>query len=429
MEADQQTNDDRPIFQKCSTYALGLGPRSANEKAVQYDLAYASEFWEEETSGNVGGAGPLLMALVDGAHMEEDRATTTASAPFSVPPLITVAMARNHQEENKLSGLASHIGRSQQASRRSTSHGETDLPRILSEALAISESTRRIKTIRMSDGTLTLKSVYALQQDILNEQSLVKLSITKMSIALEDAARIQDILVAALYQQDPCSILRSVDLSNCQLCDETAIQLANHITMLPASLQSINLSGNKITDAGAAALAKALTMRNCYLRELDLSRNKLSKAGIVSFCECVPSFHPHFKVLRLNDGEHLLPVSVYLQFVAAIEKNHGLETLTLGNEIMDGKTEAAENKAEKEMDTHLKYFWQEPAYTAATKHIRFLLRLNCSGLENFLQTTGANVQRLRNVLDTMGSDREMEACYRILRLKPDLLATLAASTN
>jgi len=368
------------------------------------------------------------MALVDGAHMEENRTTTTASAPFSVPPLVTVAMARNHQEESELSGLASHFVRRQQGSRGSSSHGETDLPLILSEALAISESTRRTKTICMADGALTLKSTSELQQDNLNEQSLVNLSITKMSI-VEEAARIQGILVAALYQHDPRSILRSVDLSNCQLCDETAIQLANHITMLPASLQSINLSGNKITDAGAAALAKALTMRNCCLRELDLSRNKLSKAGIISFCECVPSFHPHFKVLRLNDGEHLLPVSVYLQFVAAIEMNHGLETLTLGNEIMDGKTEAAENNAEKEMDARLKYFWQEPAYTAATKHIRFLLRLNCSGLENLLQSTGANVQRLRSVLDTMGSDSEIEACYRILRLKPDLLTTLAASTN
>jgi len=313
----------------------------------------------------------------------------------------------------------------------------TDLPTILTEALEICESTRfpkQLDTFSVSKGELTLDSVYVLKREILANPDLVHVSITNMSIVAplapsSSASKIQCILVEALCQPKPHSSINSVDLSNCQLDDEIALQIASHILELPVSLRRLNLSGNKITDVGAAALAKTLAASG--LQELDLSSNRFTKVGVLAFCEHIPSYR-HLKVLRLEDNNQLLPVAVYQQFSASIEKNHVLQTLTLGSETMDGTLDASATSkvaAEKEMDALLRYFWEEPVYTAATNHIRYLLRLNCSGLGAFLQTNRPRSNEFRTILATVERERQVEACYRILQLKPDLLTIMLPSSD
>ena len=278
------------------------------------------------------------------------------------------------------------------------------------------------KSFELSKGVLTLDSVYALKNDMLTKGYLSHISITNMAVANSEQSKdIQRLLVEAWQQQQ--QHIKSVDLSNCGLDDEIALQFASSIAEPISVLESLNLSGNKITDVGAAALAAVLSSRQCRLKELDLSNTLLSRTGILSFCENIGTYQ-HLRVLRLRDSEHLLPVSVFQTFAAQMEKNHVLRTLTMGSESMDGFVDPMTNKAEKEMDAVLRYFWQEPAYTAATDHIRNLLRLNCSGLEAFLQTSNANSDMLRVMLDTVDVKHEADACYRILQLKPDLVAAL-----
>ena len=291
---------------------------------------------------------------------------------------------------------------------------------------ALEEHAQQIKSLDLSNGDLTLSSVDALQRDILKKKGLTHLSVTNMVMSNEEQSKdIQRLLVDTWHQHHHTII--SVNFSNCGLDDESALQFASRIADCSCHLKSLTLSGNSISDVGASALAKALSSRPCHLRELDLSNNRVSQAGVLAFCEHIDSYQ-HLRVLRLMDSEQLLPVSVYQQFAAKLEKNHVLQILTMGSEIMDGSVDPLTNRAEKEMDALLRYFWQEPAYTAITDHIRNLLRLNCSGLGIFLQANEANPEVLRSILDVVDKKHEADACYRILQLKPDLVSFSGASS-
>ena len=276
-------------------------------------------------------------------------------------------------------------------------------------------------SLDLSNGDLTLDSLYVLQHDMSKKGSLTHMSITNMALTNEAQSKdIQRLLVEIWHQQQ--LTIKSVNLSNCGLDDDLALQFASRIADSSCHLETLILSGNKISDVGAAALAATLNLHHCHLKELDLSNNRLSQAGVLAFCEHMDSYQ-HLRALRLRDSEQLLPVSVYQQFAAKMEKNLVIRTLTMGSEIMDGSVDAGTNRAEKEMDALLRYFWQEPAYTAITDHIRNLLRLNCSGLGNFLQANGeANTEVLRSILDVVEKKHETDACYRILQLKPDLVS-------
>ena len=158
---------------------------------------------------------------------------------------------------------------------------------------------------------------------------------------------------------------------------------------------------------------------HCTLCELDISNNRLTTAGILVFANALPAFH-HLRVLRFADSEHLLPVSIFQKLCVAAEKSCVLHTLTLGSEIMDGSTFSDHGAVSgKDVDALLRYWWQEPVYIAAIDCIRFLLHLNHASLTDIFQSGCSSVHALRNILDNVQPDKQLEACFRILQLKPD----------
>jgi Leucine Rich repeat len=323
-----------------------------------------------------------------------------------------------------------------------SSQKDTSLAGILSHALDISvqacgevlskEKTTNIKhasiknTFSVSGEALTLDFAGSLKHDAFSRGNVSTLHLSNMTITRASAPEIQSMLVTALYQNR--FSLESVCLSKCQLGDDFAVQISNLISSEPNSLRSLDLSRNEITNRGAAALASAMESSNCGICELDISNNRLTAAGTLVFGRNLPAFHS-LQVLRLADSEHLLPLKIFQQFCAAAEKNFVLHTLTLGSEDMDGSstTEHQAASGTKEMDALLGYWWQEPVYTAVTDRIRFLLRLNYAGLTDMFQSSCSSVLSLRSLLDTVKPEKQLDACFRIIQHKPDLLAAFSAA--
>jgi Leucine Rich repeat len=221
-----------------------------------------------------------------------------------------------------------------------------------------------------------------------------------------------------------CSQLQSLCLHNCQIDDTCVKVLASILTSQANKLKSLNLSRNKITDVGAKTLLDAMKSYHCTIEELDLSQNRLTLNRISSFAEDL-SYLLHLKVLRLADSEQLVPLSIYQQFSAAIEKNVALQTLTLGSEIMDCiRDDTIQNNfmdKRQRIDATILSFWHEPMYTAVTDHIRALLQQNYSGIGELLCTSRIDVTAIRNVLNSLKPEQELDACFRLLRLRPDIL--------
>lgn len=215
--------------------------------------------------------------------------------------------------------------------------------------------------------------------------------------------------------------LRSLTLSNCGLNDDTALALSSAMVHPDSLLVSLDLSNNHITNTGAVALASNLA--GSKLVRFYLSNNRLTPDGVAHFANSLP-LAPHLQNLGLGDLEHLLPVTIFQKFLSAMENNFTLQTLTLGSEIMDGSKRDNGEMEFKEMDVNLAYWWQAPVYIAATDRMRFLLRLNRVFLYELLQTNQCSIAALRHLMDDMPTKHEVEALYRVLKVKPDFLATL-----
>jgi hypothetical protein len=221
-----------------------------------------------------------------------------------------------------------------------------------------------------------------------------------------------------------CSHLQSLCLHNCKIHDACVKDLASILKSQENVLKSLDLSKNKITDVGAKALRDVMKSPHCILEELDLSHNHLTLAGLSHFAMDLSNLL-RVKALRLADSEQLVPLSIYQQFSTAIEKNVVLQTLTLGSEIMDcSRAESkGDNSIEKKqrIDDALLCFWHEPQYTAVTDHIRMLLLQNSTGIRDLLCSSRVDVTSIRNALDNSQPEREVDACFRLLRLRPDIL--------
>ena len=226
-----------------------------------------------------------------------------------------------------------------------------------------------------------------------------------------------------------CSQLQSLSLHNCQIDDRCVKALVSILTSKSNTLKSLNLSKNIITDDGAKTLLDAMKSQHCIVEELDLSQNQLTLDGISSFAEGLSNFL-FLKVLHLADSEHLIPLSIFRQFSEAIEKNVVLKTLTLGSEIMDCiRNEAnVDNIIEKKqrIDDVLLCYWHEPLYTAVTDHIRALLQQNYLGIDKLMCTSRIDVIAIQNFLNTLNPEQELDACFRLLRLRPDILLAVIA---
>ena len=133
----------------------------------------------------------------------------------------------------------------------------------------------------------------------------------------------------------------------------------------------------------------------------------------------------HLKTLRLGDSEQLVPLYIFQQFAAAIEKIVMLHTLTLGSQVMDGTVneshgEHAVTKKQK-IDDVLLSFWHEPLFTAVTDHIRSLLQQNHSGIGALMSTNQIDIDTLQSVINAAKPEKQVDTCFRLLRLKPDIL--------
>ena len=221
--------------------------------------------------------------------------------------------------------------------------------------------------------------------------------------------------------------LQSLCLHNCKIDDTCVEALVSMLTSKGNMLKSLNLSKNIITDVGAMRLLDAMKSHHCIVEELDLSQNQLTLSGVFSFSESLSTLL-HLKVLRLADSEHLVPLSVYQQFAKAIEKNVVVHTLTLGSEIMDfTQNEANDNhivEKKQRIDDALLSFCHEPMFTAVTDHIRMMLQQNYIGIGKLMRNSRIDVAAIRDILDTVKPDRKLDACFRLLRLKPDILLAI-----
>ena len=218
--------------------------------------------------------------------------------------------------------------------------------------------------------------------------------------------------------------LQSLCLHNCQIDDTCAKSLASIITSEGNVLKFLNLSKNMVSDVGTKALLDAMKSHHCWIQELDLSQNQLTLTGISSFAQNLSVFL-HLKTLRLGDSEQLVPVYIFQQFAAAIEKNVILHTLTLGSQVLDGTVneshgEHAVTKKQK-IDDVLLSFWHEPLFTAVTDHIRSLLQQNHSGIGALMSTNQIDIDTLQSVINAAKPEKQVDTCFRLLRLKPDIL--------
>jgi Leucine Rich repeat len=228
-------------------------------------------------------------------------------------------------------------------------------------------------------------------------------------------------------------ILESLCLHNCHIDDSCCKHLASLITSKSNKLKCLNLSKNKITDIGVEALLAAVKSKYCMVEEFDLSQNRLSLSGITSFAEELSTF-PRCKVLRLADSEQLIPLTIYQKFADSIERHIVIHTLTLGMEEMEGShaehCKSVELKDNKEFDELLCSLWHEPSYTSVTDYIRALLRLNFCGMCELMQVStnqkrAIDLLSIRRMIDNVKPEMQLNACYRILRLKPDMLVPMA----
>ena len=218
--------------------------------------------------------------------------------------------------------------------------------------------------------------------------------------------------------------LQSLCLHNCQIDDTCAKSLASIITSEGNVLKSLNLSKNMVSDVGAKELLDAMKSHHCWIQEIDLSQNQLTLNGISSFAQNLSVFL-HLKTLRLGDSEQLVPLYIFQQFAAAIEKIVILHTLTLGSQVMDGTVneshgEHAVTKKQK-IDDVLLSFWHEPLFTAVTDHIRSLLQQNHSGIGALMSTNQIDIDTLQSVINAAKPEKQVDTCFRLLRLKPDIL--------
>ena len=224
-----------------------------------------------------------------------------------------------------------------------------------------------------------------------------------------------------------CSQLQSLCLHNCKIDDECVKALISILTKANM-LRSLNLSRNIVTDIGAKALLEAMKSEHCFVEEFDLSQNQLTLTGITSFAEDLSNLL-YLKNLRLADSEHLIPVSIYQQFAAAIESNVVIQTLTLGSEIMDCTLDETDEQfiaidKKQRIDDVLLCFWHEPQYTTVTGHIRTLLQQNYSGIGELICASQIDVTAIRDMLDALQPEQELDACFRMLRLRPDILLAI-----
>ena len=224
------------------------------------------------------------------------------------------------------------------------------------------------------------------------------------------------------------SHLQTLCLHNCQIDDACVKHVASIVMSNSNMLKSLNLSKNAVTDIGAKTLLDAMKTHDCILQELDLSQNKLTLSGIVSFAENLSALL-YLKVLRLADTEHLVPLSDFQKFSASIEKNVSLRTLTLGSEVMDGSKNEndGEHSIEKFQTVHdlLLCFWHGPLYTAITDHIRSMLKQNYSGFGDLLSTNRIDVTAIKDILESVKPEKQLDACFRLIRLRPDILLSVA----
>ena len=73
--------------------------------------------------------------------------------------------------------------------------------------------------------------------------------------------------------------LKSLDLGDSNLTDNTAMDFAAALKNRNCKLESLDLGGNNFTDNAAKAFAAALRHRNCKLKSLDLSYNNFTGEG------------------------------------------------------------------------------------------------------------------------------------------------------
>ncbi len=281
-------------------------------------------------------------------------------------------------------------------------------------ALKSRDDEVQLTTYEVTGGNFTCESVHEIQL-ALSTGTLQALVLRNLQMEVTVVNCLQATLSPVT------GTLSSLTLSNCGLDDGIALTLSSAMVQPESVLVSLDLSNNYITNTGAVALASNLP--SSKLVTLYLSSNHLTPEGVAAFAKGL-QHAPHLQNLGLGDIEHLLPVTIFQQFLSALENNFTLKTLTLGSEIMDGSTGDNGEMLFKDMDVNLAYFWQAPVYIAATDRMRFLLRLNRVFLVELLQTNQCDIAALRRLMDSMPAKHEVEAVYRVLKIKPEFLVLL-----
>ncbi|XP_029922237.1 NLR family CARD domain-containing protein 3-like [Myripristis murdjan] len=191
----------------------------------------------------------------------------------------------------------------------------------------------RLKTLRLSDCSLSESSWASLASALKSSPHLTELDLSENR--LQDSG--VELLSAGL--ESPNCRLETLRLSGCSLSESSCASLASALKSSP-HLTELDLSENRLQDSGVELLSAGLESPNCrlesnpHLTELDLSENQLQDSGVELLSAGLESPNCRLKTLRLSGCS--LSGSSCASLASALKSNPHLTELDLSeNELQD----------------------------------------------------------------------------------------------
>ena len=178
-----------------------------------------------------------------------------------------------------------------------------------------------LKKLDVSKNDLSSSSVTFIMEGIRQKNAIETLGISFSHFLEENCTSLASVL------QQPMCQLKWLDIENCQIKSDGALQLAAGLTN-NKSLESIYLSDNPIGDDGAAAVGKAIT-NNVVLRILDMCNCKITSKG---FSKLASSLSNNTKLQTLSISGNQAGIEGASAVGKMITDNKTLEELSIGSD-------------------------------------------------------------------------------------------------
>lgn len=160
----------------------------------------------------------------------------------------------------------------------------------LAEAL---ERCTRLRKLDLRDNIFGVEAGIALSKTFEKLSGITELYLSYLNLEDEGAIAICDVL------QKSFPALEVLEMAGNDITVKAAASLAACVVS-KQSLKKLNLSENELKDEGAVEIAKAFEEGHPSLKELDLSNNMIRRVGARSLARAVASNKPEFKLLNIN---------------------------------------------------------------------------------------------------------------------------------